>query len=592
MSQHAESPSPSLQPAAEGATWVAARPEHELAAGELATFKHAGQQLVLIRTEQGQLHALDNRCPHEGYPLAQGELKGCALTCCWHNWKFDVRDGACLIGGEAVRSYPTRVVDGMLEVDLRAPDPALEIQRLRASLDEGLARGDVGRTLRDAARLLQAGLPARELLWDVARHDARHAEYGSTHVLAVAAEGARLARRYPGTAALHAIAPALDLCAETNRRLPLRERPAALAAPQAELGAQLAHAVEQEQLERALALLAGALEAGAGRAQLERLLLGCVALHFTNFGHELIYLCKIGDFLEGAPRAALLECYSALLESIVLGTREDSLPYMQPYTRRFAQVADELEALAGAARDDAAFDAARLRDLVLDGSAEACVEALTRALREGVEPERLATALVAAAARRLWRFDERVDRDPLVAETWLWATHRFTFASAVRDACRRWPGALAQRLLLQAVAFVHSGRAMDRPAAERHLPPPSSAGLAGLLQAIGAKQAESAQAALLGLVRSGAPLTPVREALEDLGLQDPMVRPIFVAHALKTTIAAFDEAELLPREDAEYALAGAVRFLATPIAERRVHEAVDTTLRWVIDGKMPRKLTQ
>ena len=32
--------------------------------------------------------------------------------------------------------------------------------------------------------------------------------------------------------------------------------------------------------------------------------------------------------------------------------------------------------------------------------------------------------------------------------------------------------------------------------------------------------------------------------------------------------------------------------LASPLVERRVHEAVRTSLRWVVDGEMPRKLTQ
>jgi hypothetical protein len=35
----------------------------------------------------------DGICPHQGGPLAQGRLAGCQVTCPWHGWQFDVRDG-------------------------------------------------------------------------------------------------------------------------------------------------------------------------------------------------------------------------------------------------------------------------------------------------------------------------------------------------------------------------------------------------------------------------------------------------------------------------------------------------------------------
>ena len=90
----------------------------------MRTFKSGPAQLVLGLTEAGEPFALDNRCPHEGYPLAQGHVKGCLLTCAWHNWKFDVRDGRCTLGGEGVRKYPTRLEGGVVEVDFTEPDPS------------------------------------------------------------------------------------------------------------------------------------------------------------------------------------------------------------------------------------------------------------------------------------------------------------------------------------------------------------------------------------------------------------------------------------------------------------------------------------
>ncbi|MFT4539510.1 MAG: nitrite reductase/ring-hydroxylating ferredoxin subunit [Planctomycetota bacterium] len=558
----------------------------------MSTFKHEGHQLVVGRTADDEVFALDNRCPHEGYPLAQGDLKGCALTCCWHNWKFDVRDGSCTIGGEGVRHYPTRVSDGQLQVDLTPPNPAEAIADLRTSFFEGLHKGEVGRALRDAARQLQLDRPARAILWDIALQDARYAEYGSSHVLAVAAEAARILPRHVGSDALYAIAPALDLCADSNRYMPERAVPKSIASDSGSVEDDIVAAIESEELAQAEGLFRGVVDSGASLEGLDHLLLRCASLHLTGFGHELIYLSKIREFMDGAPVDIVREVYAALLFSIGIGTRQDTLPFMKPYTSRFAKVEDELASFAASARDDAEFDAASVRDAVLDGNAEAAVQAVTGALRSGVSTARVARAVVAAAAHRLWRFDIAVDRDPMVAETWLWVTHRFTFSSAVRIASERWGGVEAIRLLFQSVAFVHSGHSMDRASEDRKLPDAEALGLSGLMTALASKDEDRAQAAILHMVRAEEDLQPAREAIEELALSDPMVRPIFVAHVWKTPIAAFDEVSSLPIEDAEVALAGAMRFLATPIAERRVRETVGTTLRWVVDGQMPRKLTQ
>jgi len=66
--------------------------------GSTRLVKSGRLQAAVFRLEDGSLHAVDNRCPHEGYPLVQGDVDGCTLTCLWHNYKFDLRDGRCIKG--------------------------------------------------------------------------------------------------------------------------------------------------------------------------------------------------------------------------------------------------------------------------------------------------------------------------------------------------------------------------------------------------------------------------------------------------------------------------------------------------------------
>src|SRR5438105_10594039 len=89
-----------------------------------------GRQVLLVSAD-GQLFAIANRCPHEGYPLSEGTLgPDCVLTCNWHNWKFDLGTGAALIGRDPVRTYPVAERDGEILIDVS--DPPAERQRTRA----------------------------------------------------------------------------------------------------------------------------------------------------------------------------------------------------------------------------------------------------------------------------------------------------------------------------------------------------------------------------------------------------------------------------------------------------------------------------
>ena len=173
------------------------------------TAKIEKHQLAVLRTDQGDVHVVDNRCPHEGYPLAQGKLDGCVLTCAWHNWKFDVRDGLAVLGGEGVRVFPCRVREGVLEVDVTEPDP----EKLRAgyleSLREGFFKYDNGRVFRDGLRLLRSGLSPRALLLEAVRYDAIHAEYGTTHVLPMAADACRQFECFSEIEVMHPIGQVL-----------------------------------------------------------------------------------------------------------------------------------------------------------------------------------------------------------------------------------------------------------------------------------------------------------------------------------------------------------------------------------------------
>jgi len=50
----------------------------------------AGNSIVVFLSEDADVFAFDNKCPHTGYPLSKGTLREGVLTCHWHHARFGV----------------------------------------------------------------------------------------------------------------------------------------------------------------------------------------------------------------------------------------------------------------------------------------------------------------------------------------------------------------------------------------------------------------------------------------------------------------------------------------------------------------------
>ena len=178
--------------------WVHVASLSQLTLGKPKLVHAEAHDIVLTRGEDDVVYAIHNVCPHEGYPLVQGVVSGAVLTCAWHNFKFDLRDGRCVLGEEDVRAYPVQLLEGEVWVDIAEPDPEIVRGAQSRALVLALREGRVGQALRAIGRGLQAGARPEQLLTVLAAYDGRVSEYGSTHVIAVAADLARLLPGAPG----------------------------------------------------------------------------------------------------------------------------------------------------------------------------------------------------------------------------------------------------------------------------------------------------------------------------------------------------------------------------------------------------------
>ncbi len=82
--------------------------------------------------------AVDNRCPHMGFPLDRGTVSNGILTCHWHHARFDLSSGGTFDPfADDVRSFPVTVADGEVWVDPSPPE-ADPVPRWSRRLEDGM----------------------------------------------------------------------------------------------------------------------------------------------------------------------------------------------------------------------------------------------------------------------------------------------------------------------------------------------------------------------------------------------------------------------------------------------------------------------
>jgi nitrite reductase (NADH) small subunit len=73
--------------------------------------------------------AVDNRCPHNGGPLADGIVSGTTVVCPLHAWKIDLECGSVTKPANTaacVRTFQTRVEDGVVLLEAAALQPYID----------------------------------------------------------------------------------------------------------------------------------------------------------------------------------------------------------------------------------------------------------------------------------------------------------------------------------------------------------------------------------------------------------------------------------------------------------------------------------
>jgi nitrite reductase/ring-hydroxylating ferredoxin subunit len=444
----------------------AARLDDVRAAGRMSV-RVGGRSLALF-FHDGRVYAVDNRCPHMGFPLHRGTVQNGILTCHWHHARFDLESGGTFDQfADEARIFPVEIRDGEVWVDLAPREDQLAHQRQR--LQDGLERNISLVLAKAAIGLLNGGEdpaePFRTGLDFGARY--RRAGWGQGLTMHVCMMNLlpHLSPEDRPRALYHGLsAVARDSAGEPPRFI-VRPLPGGTT-DVATLKLWFRRFVEVRDAEGAERCVVSAVRAGADHAQMADMLFAAATDHrYLDVGHVLDFTNKALEALDVAGWSHAEPVLSSLARGYAGASRmEESNSWRNPVDLveildgAFAELPDALES----DRDRRGRWEAReeLASVLLDEEPQAIAYTLLGALREGATEEELAGAVAYAAALRIARF-------PTTNEfgDWDTALHTFTFANAVQGGLRRTPSPELLRGVFDAAMSVHLDRFLNVPPA-------------------------------------------------------------------------------------------------------------------------------
>jgi nitrite reductase/ring-hydroxylating ferredoxin subunit len=414
-------------------------------AGKLDELKTKGRIVVrgrhrpvLVIHESGRVYALDNRCPHMGFPLDRGSIEEGILTCHWHHARFEISSGCTFdLWADDVPTCPVEVRNG--EVWVRPmfgyPDPAAHWRR---RLEDGMAH-DIGLVIAKAVQgLLSAAVAPADILRQAALFGAANRDGWSAGLTVLTALGNLLPHLGEEETYLALFHGARRVAADCDGEAPRRERAALSGAPDiTTLKHWLRRWVAVRHRDAAERTLLTGIAAGVSPSILADLLFAAETDRtFADGGHSLDFVNKAFECLDliGWQHAATV-LPTVVGQMVAARGAEESTAWRQPLdlVALVEHAFQELPALFTAGRNNGAWcDHAQLAHALLADDPEAVIHALKRAVRAGAAPADLARALAYAAALRVARFgtaNEHAD--------WETAHHAYTYCNAVHQALKR-----------------------------------------------------------------------------------------------------------------------------------------------------------
>jgi nitrite reductase/ring-hydroxylating ferredoxin subunit len=432
----------------------------------------AGGRAVLLVLEEGRVYALDNRCPHMGFPLRRGTVSDGILTCHWHHAKFDLASGCTFdLFADDAPIFHVEVRDGDVWLDPEPPRGDRRehwLRRLEVGLEQdislvlaktAIALGEQGATRETVAAAALFGLRNRRAGWS----------QGLTILTALATVMPVLDPVDRPLALFHGLRHVAASTAGQPPEFDLEPLTTSEHRPERFLD-WFRYFVEVRQADAAERTLVTAIERLQPRAVADLVFAACTDHLYLDTGHTLDFANKAFELLDLVGWEHARQVLPALVPALVRSQRmEEASTWRHPIDVAALvrdATAELSQALARREVDGRWEGHAELAEVVQQADPGEALAELVRLAGEGVAITELSAAVAYAAVLRAVHF-------PTSNEFGDWETvlHGFTYANAVDQALRRSPSPLLARGVLDAAMAVSLERFLNVP--RRSMPEPS-----------------------------------------------------------------------------------------------------------------------
>jgi nitrite reductase/ring-hydroxylating ferredoxin subunit len=458
-------------------------------AGSLDELRKTGRLLtkvgslpVVVFWDEDRAYAIEDRCPHMGFPLHQGTVECGLVTCHWHNARFDLASGCTLDPfADDARGFDV-TIDGD-EVLVNARDAGDPVPHLRRRLEQGLEDGLTLVMAKSVLGLLEAGVPPSDVVRVGLDFGTRYRAGGWGAGLTVLVAMANLLPHLDPADRALALTHGLVFVARDTNNQPPRFPLDALddGVDSARLGDWYRRFVETRSSDAAERSLATAIASGAD-GEVEEMMFAAVTDHvFIDGGHTIDFTNKAFEALGYVGRDAAANVLPTLVRETAAASRsEEGGEWRHPHdlvalvrraNERLPEAWAEGEPRRGGGFGDQ--DVADLAWELLTDDPDVVVDALLHSTAKGATDEQLGRAVAFAAALRILRFHTQNDHGD-----WNVVHHAFTAANGLHQALLRHPTPELRRGLVHGALRVYLDRFLNVPAAR--LPTATAGDLADL----------------------------------------------------------------------------------------------------------------
>ncbi len=557
--------------------------DNRIKVGSLEQLKERGCMVVTgaghaiaVFHHDGRTYAVDNRCPHMGFPLDRGSVSDGILTCHWHHARFDLSSGGTFNPfADDVRGFPVEVIDGEVWID---PDPAPrdEGQHWRRRLEDGLEHNIRLVIAKSVLGLQAAATDYREPLGIGARFGTTYSANGWEAAMSILTCTANILPHLHDDDRPRAIYQGLRHvareCAGKAPRFAVEPLPTGETRPEV-FARWFRNFIDVRDDEGAERCLITAIELGCSKQDIAGMVFAAATDHiYLDAGHVVDFSNKAFELLDHLGWEMAGQVLPSLAHGMARARRSQELSqWRQPIDlasmvwQARADLPDLLD--GGRSRYGEWHEADSLASRILGDSPDEIVSAIKEAVAAGATFEQLGAAVAHAAFLRMAHFHLSNEfRD------WDTVHNTLTAANALHQALRRTPTPELLRGVFDVAISIYLDRFLNMP--PQRIPDavpsavPEAEQLDLLLEMVNVRQQveESAHAVSGYMAADGSP----EDLLATLGRM--MLREDADFHSFQIVDAAFKQFESRRGTDSgRHVMIGLSRFLAahspTPRAE-------------------------